>query len=651
MIQLGERPSPGKHPDGSEYLQALARLREATRSASEAFLAEYEADIERYRNEVSAGIVGALERLRLDVGEITGNNRLCAELTRQASGYVEWLQWCLWDLPYFAVARRPEKEEFRAAVAACGMVYLSLRVFDDLLDRHFWYKGKRPTLLSVFSETPLHSQETEGLTLLAGLLLSFDGLARLAGDLSETGVSRLKRVTTSIRRAIIGAIMEQSDRAEWDPRYYERLVQLKNVDYWKSLYAAIDPDHLSPLYSFLEAYYALAQMLNDVQDYAEDEQRGQPNLVSLYLPRDPQRPSPCSPRDGSPTPVAPAEVERLIAEQFMLLGEMAAQLPEPERSIALFKLGESLDEAHRIGLFASPSDEAPPEADVLLPPLQLGWYSELEAIVERVGPAALCLVECAVCGSSARKFLFRKQGFSYHRCADCSHIYVSPRISADLQGRISQEADEQDAGSEVLAIQKMYAGLICDLLHSRAEGRRLLDIGFGRGRLMQVAQAYGFEVYGVDISRAQVDHLWPDLGKRVYRTVAGEEVIPWDSFDAVVMSHVLEHFAEPAEFLGEVHGKMNPGGLLYVAVPDMEAMQFRIFGKNWNVISPIAHLQYFNETSLTRLLERCGFRNLERVERPAIPEELAPRWTRLVRKHGGNDSGELVLLASRPKFG
>jgi 2-polyprenyl-3-methyl-5-hydroxy-6-metoxy-1,4-benzoquinol methylase len=635
-----------------DFIEDLRHLREEAQSATDEFMAQYGDLMQAYRAEISNGIVAALERMRLDVGEISGHNKICEELARQASEYVEWLQWSFWDLPFFAVATRPAPEQFRAGVVSCGMVYLSIRIFDDVLDQHFWYKGKRPTLLSIMSETHKSSQGAEYLTVLAGLLLCFEGLLNLTETVREKFDAMLRQVLVSIRQAILGAVMEQSEREEWEQSFYERLVELKNVAYWRSLYAAIDPEHDSSLYPFLEKYYALAQRLNDVQDFPEDEQRGQPNFLSLYLSRDAEETAPCLPRSNRSVSNIPAEAEKQLAREFLELGRIASELPAVEKLIARLKLGESLKEANRLGLFVATDEiETAPDTaeEAAAVPLGVHWHSDIDEVINLCGADALHMADCSVCGSSERKQIFQKQGFSIHRCQECSHIYVSPRIKPAIQKALTQETDEDDQASEFLSIQRVYAGLICDLLHSKAHGHRMLDIGFGSGSVMQVARSYGFEVYGIDSSMFQADRLWPHFGKHIYRAFVEEDEIPWDSFDVVVMSHVLEHFAEPATVLREVWQKITPGGLLYIAVPDTDSMQFRLFGKNWDVINPLAHLQYFNQASLSRLLLDCGYKDLERVTHPSVPMELAPRWMRLIRDLGGNDSGEICLLAYRPK--
>jgi SAM-dependent methyltransferase len=129
----------------------------------------------------------------------------------------------------------------------------------------------------------------------------------------------------------------------------------------------------------------------------------------------------------------------------------------------------------------------------------------------------------------------------------------------------------------------------------------------------------------------------------------GRDEIPWHSFDVVIMSHVIEHLPDPQGTLLEVHARMNPGALLYVAVPDINSLPFQIFGKRWDVINPMVHFQYFNRDSLERLLHSCGFGELEQVEHPQKPHMLASGWDRLMIERTGSESTELSLLARADK--
>jgi SAM-dependent methyltransferase len=209
------------------------------------------------------------------------------------------------------------------------------------------------------------------------------------------------------------------------------------------------------------------------------------------------------------------------------------------------------------------------------------------------------------------------------------------------------ELDTRDFHSELLEVQKFYAGPICHILRTRAPGPRLLDLGFGRGYVLQLAKSYGFEVYGMESSPQQYESLYEKFGDHLHLVKPDDAGLPWHGFDAVVISHVLEHLERPQDLLGRLFHAMNPDGVLYVAVPDMESVQFQLFGKKWDAISPLAHFQYFSEKTLSRLLRECLFTDIERIDHEPVREEIAPRWMRLLRHLGATDAGELAMVCRR----
>jgi SAM-dependent methyltransferase len=618
--------------------QEIRALRERCENASREFREQYGADVDRLRTVVTEAVKDYTATFTTELASLSGGNRTCADLGEKVTSYLDWLQWTFWDLPHFALALSIPETRLRKAVQTCGMAYLSLRIFDDVVDRHFTYKGRHGTLFGAFERSRQTHQRAEGLTILAGLLVCFDGLSRLASrpGADEEDRAMLGSSLDALRRTVTGAILEMSPREDWDAAYYARLVNLKNVAFWQTLYSGLDPRHESPIYPFLERYYATAQKLNDAQDFADDERRGQPNLISL-----------CLPREGEAVEGAfPPRAEEEVGGDLLDMGRMAEALPPLERLAALVKLGEALEEALHLGLFEPPP--APTDAIHAEASTGLDWYSTLDDVVLRLGAGVLEETNCAVCGSGARKRIFEKQGFSFHRCAECGHIYVSPRVGAHVSARMGRELDTRDFESQLLEVQKFYAAPICHVLRARAPGPRLLDIGFGRGYVLQLARSYGFEVYGIESSPRQYEALFPKFGDRLHLVTADGTGLPWEGFDAVVISHVLEHLERPQELLGQVFRAMNPDGVLYAAVPDIESVQFRVFGKKWEVISPLAHFQYFSEATLTRLLESCYFTDAERIDHQPVREEIAPRWMRLLRKLGASDAGELAMVCRRP---
>jgi SAM-dependent methyltransferase/uncharacterized protein YbjQ (UPF0145 family) len=626
---------------GTDVRETVSALRDACASTAAQFGEDHGDTIERYRSLLSDGIDNALAQLRADVSEASGANEVVETVADQLSSYVSWMQWSLWDLPVLAVALDPNDDDFRDAVSACGLVYLAIRAFDDVIDEHYAYKGRRETLLGTVSDTYSQARRARALTTLAGLLLCFDGLRRLA--LARPDARTTTAVLGSLERAVVGALMEYTRRGAWSQDEYVRMVRLKNVDYWRVLYAALDIERESPLLGFFERYYEVAQYLNDVGDFDEDVTRGQPNLLALTRDGD----GSCRPIDERRPSAVTDEVEAMLAEHLIALAEHAAELPPLERAVAETKLLDLLDQAVELGLFAHATDDA--EEPKTNGGVELYAFSELSDVVDELGAQALVEVDCVACGSPARNELFRKQGFRFHRCASCGHVYVSPRISDDLHAAAaSSPLATYGRHDKYLDVQRIYAEHICDLLRRRTAGPRLLDVGFGRGYVMQMAQVYGFEAYGIDASPALAEPMRQLFGHRVATGVLGRDPIPWSGFDVVVLSHVLEHLPQPLDALRELAAVLNPGGWLYVAVPDVGSIDFRIFGKQWDVFSPLVHLQYFTEGSLRRLVEAAGFVDVQRIRHPELRDEVSPRWMRLMRQLGGTASSEVILVGSLP---
>lgn len=99
------------------------------------------------------------------------------------------------------------------------------------------------------------------------------------------------------------------------------------------------------------------------------------------------------------------------------------------------------------------------------------------------------------------------------------------------------------------------------------EGRRILDLGCGKGRFAAHLQAMGAEVIGLDLSAAMLAR-----ASHIDRVRASARRLPFagSTFDGVIAIEVLEHVGAISPVLDEVRRVLKPAGRL--AIVDKNAM-------------------------------------------------------------------------------
>jgi ubiquinone/menaquinone biosynthesis C-methylase UbiE len=188
------------------------------------------------------------------------------------------------------------------------------------------------------------------------------------------------------------------------------------------------------------------------------------------------------------------------------------------------------------------------------------------------------------------------------------------------------DADAGPVAGRGQAVQRQYASQASDYerrwsgyldatlkptltaLQARA-GDRILDVGCGTGRLLRELHTAepGAQGWGVDVSEDMLAVAEAhSTGARYVRADVHRLPFRAGSFDAVVTSSSLHHWARPSRVLLEIGTLLRPGGRLVLTDWADDFLPTRMLSMILR-IADRSHVKTFTSAELSTMLERAGF--------------------------------------------
>ncbi len=213
---------------------------------------------------------------------------------------------------------------------------------------------------------------------------------------------------------------------------------------------------------------------------------------------------------------------------------------------------------------------------------------------------------CPVCGEAGSTALFTKATLRLVRCRGCGMIYADP-IGEELA---NGEYYDRLANPFYLSPAKL-AGDYSPVRFERERklfrrfhpGGRVLDVGCSTGGFLHQLQRQlgtGAKVLGIDVSGPALDHAEGN-GIPVLRQPFLTAEFTGEAFSSVTFWAVMEHLANPREFLSKAASILKPRGLCFILVPNFQSLAVRLLGSKYRYIFP-QHINYFTPATLRGLV-------------------------------------------------
>lgn len=238
------------------------------------------------------------------------------------------------------------------------------------------------------------------------------------------------------------------------------------------------------------------------------------------------------------------------------------------------------------------------------------------------------LVTCVLCGGSRIRLVDAATHFS--ACDECGAVFDSPRpVLEEIVAFYSKPGQYDEWVAVGPARDRLWRRRLAKM-RPHAKAGSLLDIGAGIGQFLHHAAKVFTKVEGTEVSDSAIALAREKFGLTLRQGTAESIDFGGARFDNITLFHVLEHVPAPRDLIRLCHGLLNPGGMLFIAVPNDIAslgtwkrllMRKLGLGKRYGAYGLPAisleggmdeiHLTHFTAPVLKRFLEASGFEAAE----------------------------------------
>jgi len=158
---------------------------------------------------------------------------------------------------------------------------------------------------------------------------------------------------------------------------------------------------------------------------------------------------------------------------------------------------------------------------------------------------------------------------------------------------------------DIIGVRKSFSRSQLLYLSPFLNGKQtMFELGSGEGFILQFFEKRGFNVFGLEPSKTNLDIINKKLkhGKCITGSANDIDTLK-KKFDVIIISHVFEHLKDCRKVLLDLKQILSKGGILFIDVPncsDITTLNESIYTQ--------PHIHHFTKKSLEELALTTGFR-------------------------------------------
>lgn len=231
------------------------------------------------------------------------------------------------------------------------------------------------------------------------------------------------------------------------------------------------------------------------------------------------------------------------------------------------------------------------------------------------------LKKCPLCKSGhflnfkeVLDYTVSKEKFNLCQCTDCKLIFTNPRPTKDsiyIYYQSENYISHQDKANNFTNILYKIVRRITTrhklnwLEDYNKEKNNLLDIGCGTGYFLKKAKDKDWKVTGIE-PNATARKTAKRKNINVYSNL--KKINPTEKFQAITLFHVLEHIHNLRKTGKKLVELLKDDGTLYIAVPNFDSKDSKIYREKWAGLDVPRHLYHFTPETMGIFADQIGMR-------------------------------------------